>query len=555
MYGKGTITINNITGNETEFLAYQIFQANVADSSSDPTGKVESNVQWYNADVQTAVEGVIKANDATYAGATAQEAAKWIAEHVTGTDSTTVLANATVANQLAAALDDVATADKATVTAGTATELGEGYWLFVTNPPSLGTDENGTSPIFAVVGGATAVNVTEKTGIPTMTKMVAERSDDNGATGAFTTAIDVQRGQTIHYKLGGTLPDNISTFKAYKYVFTDEPSENIKINQDSVIVNVINGSTRTPVTADTVTVDADTGVLTVGFGDLITAARRAGTTIGKDTQVMVDYTATVTADMQTGQTGEDNSAKLTYSNNPNTDGTGTTSSSETKIFTYGLKLEKLDASTLTDLAGAKFTIQVAKDDEDLAELMGLDPSTLEGYSDPITATRSQEKYVQADGTLAATPYEFTTDVNGMIEVSGLDAGTYTVTETTAPAGYTGLKNSFTVKISSSMGSVASGYSGLTNTLTTSDSDHVIVGTAADIKNANRIQTAVDADGKKVDVADDVTGMVKVSVGNTKTLNLPLTGRGGITAALVIGSGLVLVGITASHRRNQGSETA
>lgn len=82
-----------------------------------------------------------------------------------------------------------------------------GYYLFLTDDNSIGTNKDysnkkqtGTSPIFAVVGG-TGVTVTEKTGIPTVTKKVKDdklRSDwaDKG---------DSQMDQPVYYQLTGTV--------------------------------------------------------------------------------------------------------------------------------------------------------------------------------------------------------------------------------------------------------------------------------------------------------------------------------------------------------------
>ena len=75
---KGSITINsnNYRKGELSYLGYQVFKAAVGKDGS------VSAVQWANDDVKAAVEGVIKAEDASYKGTTAQDAAVWIRAHV-----------------------------------------------------------------------------------------------------------------------------------------------------------------------------------------------------------------------------------------------------------------------------------------------------------------------------------------------------------------------------------------------------------------------------------------------------------------------------------------
>lgn len=77
----GSVTIENVAGNKTEFEGYQIFEADVED------GKV-ANITWANNEVEAAVKGVITGVDKDYAGTTAQDAADWITDNVKGTSKT-----------------------------------------------------------------------------------------------------------------------------------------------------------------------------------------------------------------------------------------------------------------------------------------------------------------------------------------------------------------------------------------------------------------------------------------------------------------------------------
>ena len=82
---NGSVAIANVEGNHTEFDGYQIFKADVATVEGKT---VVSNITWANGSVKTAVEGVIKNEEPTYKGKTAQDAADWITNKVTGTNNT-----------------------------------------------------------------------------------------------------------------------------------------------------------------------------------------------------------------------------------------------------------------------------------------------------------------------------------------------------------------------------------------------------------------------------------------------------------------------------------
>lgn len=98
---NGSVTIENVEGNTTEFEGYQIFNADV-----DNDGNV-SNITWVNSEVKSAVEGVIRKEEKSYTGTTAQDAADWITNNVKNTDKTTRVDFDSVAYKIAAAVDDL----------------------------------------------------------------------------------------------------------------------------------------------------------------------------------------------------------------------------------------------------------------------------------------------------------------------------------------------------------------------------------------------------------------------------------------------------------------
>ena len=54
---NGSVTINNASGNKTDFKGYKIFDANVAKDESGQT--LVSNITWANGEVESAVKDAI----------------------------------------------------------------------------------------------------------------------------------------------------------------------------------------------------------------------------------------------------------------------------------------------------------------------------------------------------------------------------------------------------------------------------------------------------------------------------------------------------------------
>ena len=477
-------------------LSYKAFKLLNATKNAD--GSI-SDITWANNDVKAAVEGVIKAKDATYAGTTAQAAADWIAAKVTGTDATTIVESDSIANEIARAVDDLTTS--VAVPAGVSTELASGYWLIVANADATdgATDLTGTSPIFAVVGDD-ALTITPKTSTPTVDKTV--KSD---ATDEFGKVADSQIGQVVEYKLVGTVASNIATYDTYSYAFTDTLSAGLELTNTNDVKVAIDSADVT----DKATITWAGNILTVSFDNLLDA--KAGITAASN--VTVTYKAKLTAAAIKGGVGNDNTVTLTYSNNPNTDSLGTSTPSTVRNYTYKLHLVKSDKATNEKLAGAKFTIQATGADD----------------------TASTNLYVQEDGTLGADPYEFTTNADGVIDIAGLDAGTYTVKETHAPdtdsddTSYKPLAD-FTFTIAPTYGTATDAQALSDLELTVAGNTNVIAG--LDSVDDNTLKADADS------AIDLVNGQVNVTVANEKTIKMPLTGQQGI--ALAVGAGLVIV---------------
>ena len=511
----GSVTIKNVEGNATEFEGYQIFNADVA------TDGTVSNITWANTDVQSAVEGVIRKEEASYAGRTAQDAADWITKKV-GDEGSSVAFNST-AYKIAAAVDGLA--DKKTTNNGAASGLAHGYWLFVTKADTIGDGEAGTSPIFTVVGD-TPVEVNEKTGIPTIEKKIVSDAD-----GLEHDAADSQIGQDVTYNLYGTIAENYDKYDTYFYRFSDQISKGLTLQDGAEVYLYANKKdakddlartkgkkiTDNFVMKTSAEPDADGNKTTTWTcGDL---KKVDGVT--KGSYIVVSYRAKINREATVGDNaGNTNTVKLEYSNNPMTTDTGTTVPDEVKTYTYGLKLNKVDLGTENALPNAKFTIKVTNAAD--SNLVG--------------------KYVQPTGALGDDAYKFTTGDDGAFTVKGLGAGTYKVEETDAPENYDKVAFNFTINESGTTGesSNADKYE------LDGPSNQVIIGTPNGEKGDNKLEA-------ETDTATNNDGTLNITVGDTKRVGLPLTGLNGVTFTWIAGGAVLVIGVAHLIRSRKQAE--
>lgn len=514
----GSVTINNVADNATEFKGYQIFTADV-----DNDGNV-SNITWASTEVQNAVEPVVKA-DESYTGKTAQDAADWIAKKV-GDEGSSVAFDST-AYKIAAAVNGL-NADK-TTNNRVASGLAHGYWLFVTKADTIGFGEAGTFPIFTVVGSK-PVDITEKTGIPTVEKKIVSDADSKEHDAA-----DSQIGQDVTYNLYGTVAENFDKYGTYFYQFSDKISKGLMLQKGAKVYLYKN---RTDAKGDlarakgadiTAYFKEETPAEAAEDGSKTTTWTcdnlKKVSDVTKDSYIVVSYKAQINKDaVVAGTEGNENTVTLNYSNNPMTGERGETQPDTVKDYTYGLKINKVDLGTEAALDGAEFTIQAT----------GADGGA------------SKSLYVQKDGSLGSDPWNFVTANGGVIKVTGLDAGTYTVTEVSAPSGYAKV-DPFTFEIKPSMNAddPGAGLTKLTGVLTTDQNDKVIAGLTDGDSGDNKL--TLKPDSEKTD------GIFNITVGDTKQVGLPLTGLNGVTFTWIAGGAVLCIGVAHLIRSREQAE--
>ncbi|KFI85802.1 MULTISPECIES: SpaH/EbpB family LPXTG-anchored major pilin [Bifidobacterium] len=292
------------------------------------------------------------------------------------------------------------------------------YGYYVVSPQGGSTDttkKRGTDAILLNVKSNTAVEQELKSTYPTVEKTV-DGDNHNSA----------QIGDTVNFKLASTVPDMAEYTKGYTFNFSDTLSKGLTLNLNAAgdafepVVKI--GTTTLTKGTDyntTYSVDQTTGKTTLTV-EMIDFRNLHQNDAGK--AITVEYSATLNENAVVGGTGNDNTAKVEYSNDPIEGGTGESQEDKTYTYDFNFGIDKVDAEdSNTKLADAQFELQDSTGTK--IELVKVNDNT--NTFRPKTA---------AD-TTAATDEDVKTDAAGALNFTGLKEGTYKVVETKAPQGY------------------------------------------------------------------------------------------------------------------------
>lgn len=543
--GSTVTFVDNDYAASTTYKGIQIFKAKVATTGGTQT---VSNIEWANDDAKKAVLDAIKAKDVSFAGENAQDAADWLNVHAGGFPGTgTMVASDDVLSMIAANLKASNLWRTTTKENTSLSGLEAGYWLFLTDtagtPGGTSTDTF-TSPVYVALDGVSATTVKPKKGVPTVEKKVLDDAEAAGVdpktSDKWYNVADSQIGQEINYRLTGTIASNYATYSTYAYKFTDVLSGGLDYVKDSVKVYALNDGTYEEINSENYTVTypgaSNNNTLTVEFG-VGNGKKGLKDVAGVDanTQIVVFYKAKLNGKAVIGNAadgnkgGNPNTVKLEYSNNPYAEGTGETIEDTVADFAFKLNLNKVDQGTERGLAGAVFTIQSADANTEGQYVASKDAAgVVAGQLVTVADANNLPEYVK-----------FTSSDDGKIAASGLDAGSYKVTEVQTPDDSKYTKASpFTFTITPKYDDSAMKVTGLTAAVSKADEGRTDIafgtldGTAGDHK-----LTGTDGTGTNA-----AAGEVTINVGNTKSVGLPITGLNGVTLTWVAGGAVLVIGV-------------
>ena len=383
-------------------------------------------------------------------------------------------------------------------TSATVSDIQAGYYMIIqTNAAS--DNAYSVAVVSTAYAGENGLTVTLKRDVPKLTKKVKDVNDSTGGKTDWQDSADYDVNDYVPFQLTGTMPKNIAAYTTYAYTFHDTMSEGLTFVNDKdhpVKVYAVNGETKTEIKTgyDVVTTGlANNETFNVKFADLKLAEDAKGTaiTINENTKIVVEYYGQLNEQSKIGAEGNPNRAYLEYENNPEAEGEGTGKTPEDKVivFTYEVDINKVDKDSAA-LKGATFLLEKKNSNGEWV------------------------KVAEFEATQNGTSYTS--------KFQRVDDGTYRLTETKAPAGYTPIApKEFTI---SAMHSVESDKPELTKFEITGLTDNKI---------------------------ENTEGTASADIVNTKGSELPSTGGMGTTVLYAAGAAIVLAaafGIAFAVRR-------
>ena len=402
--------------------------------------------------------------------------------------------------------------EAATDVAGTPTatipNLQSGYYLVFPemgstgNPLPSGGEKRGTDAMLVNVpknGGNTAAAI--KSTYPTVEKKVKNSTD-----GEFKPNGTAQVGEKVTFQLTAEVPD-MSDYTKYTFKFVDTMTKGLDFaGTDSVTVKIDDKVISKDASAYTATYTAESKTLTIGFDDLKTVNKEGSTPVATGDKIVVTYEAYINKDASHTDPAT-NKVHLEYSNNPDGSGKGESTPSESKVYTYEIKIDKFykDNETNKPLAGATFTLTTSETDS----TNGIDLIN----DDAAEGTTGLVYHVKGHDETGTSTKVVTTDATGKITIKGLKEGTYYLHETAAPTGFNKLTHPIKIEI----------------TADTSDLSQFTY---------------------KVNGEDNTKNDTTIKVENVKGVMLPETGSIGTIGLTALGVAVVLLGVFAPRKKKK-----
>ena len=546
---KGEVTAINL--DEHDFNAYNILNAEEAEDG-EFTG-----LTWGTAIDDPAALLNLLQNDDTIGGDfttfTGAFTAPAFAQIIGGYDdhSDEALALAQVLKEYCVAGNKAATA----VTKGETTTLpAPGYYLV--DDVTEDDEDEVMNPVvlFAADGETAEINI--KAEKPTLDKKIDGANDADETTELEMTEFNTGSiGEDVPYVIKSKVP-NTDFYNYYAMKFTDTLSKGLTLNEDTIKVTV--GDDELTEDVDyIVTIDKALGDDGLPSRDTTFVIVLKNMKEHSGEAIEITYSANVNKNAVINGVGNPNTVEMEYYNNPDKSDEyneeeedlvwGKTPKEHTQTYVAEIKVMKVDKTTGDPLAGATFTLtgdrvvvvktvseQFTQDNVNGTYYLLKDGTYT--TTAPTAATQAsyqsttdkykKETVVEYKGEdQTDTNVTLTTGSDGLLEFTGLGAGSYTLHEDEAPAGYNPLDDDITFDI---VWELKDGTD-YNNEESESDKTKEV---------AFSIENLVGADEDAVEVGDD--GIITFTIENASGAELPSTGGMGTTIIYIIG-GIMVIG--------------
>ncbi|MDO5120967.1 MAG: isopeptide-forming domain-containing fimbrial protein [Erysipelotrichaceae bacterium] len=364
-----------------------------------------------------------------------------------------------------------------------------GYYI-ITGTVKPTDPENSDSEVISAVILSNAdpdAEIQPKAGVPTLSKKITSVKEGTAEiTGAILDsqglAASAKVGSVVSFELDSIVPD-LTGYSTYTFTVTDTLSAGLTYSGNFKMM--INGAEVTAAPE----VSGQTLTVTIPFATL--------SNYTKGDPIRITYDAAVNQNALTANY-ENNTAVLTYSNSPYSEGTGETPAKTVYITDIDLDVLKIDGSDHSkSLSGAEFKLYRTVEGGNEYYLWDTDHQAISWVSDRNSGDT------------------FKTDSSGHFEqvIRGLGQGTYYLLETKAPVGYNLLKDPVTVVITASE----------TDQLITYDV--TFSGESASLTNHSIDMNTVRGNGqpKAVGSIENNSGIILPDTGGTGTKLFYLTG--------------------------------
>ncbi len=424
---------------------------------------------------------------------------------------------------------------------------GLGYGYYLTDEVTAVQDTHSAASLILTNTANPNAQVNIKSDYPTLIKKINE--DDNNV--GWNDIGDYEIGQTVPYYHDTYVPD-MNGYQTYKMIFHDKMDNALTFNKDSVSITISSDKKTYTLKSNEFKVVENSGEDTfyAEIPDLKAIVDKQfpegmnnnnENTYGQSVRLNYNATLNDNASTRTGRAGFENAVRLEYSNNPDSDGngsTGTTPWDTVVCFTYKINGLKVNNHNKL-LKNAKFRLY---SDENCTNEVYVKDSP-NGY-----VVINRDSLGGTDHTGGARPgnaVEMASDAKGVFTILGLDQGTYYLKETNSPAGYRELQDPIVLNIKPTFNADRNNYN---------------AGEGATEKTLQKLEATAHIkeflDGKykesdtdlKTDVTDGSTNLTVVNYVGTK---LPITGSNLTMICLAAGT-ITVVGALAldKKRRNK-----